>query len=268
MNNGFKGDGQTKRRETPPTWKEPDDPNKSGFEYPNYTIWHTRDGAPVLRVDSTKGSESVSIEGRGGTGIHFLTNNGMKLVANYGRTDITYGQHRSVVTGAHDATYKGDSSTKTVGIRRINNQKDVEESTGGKFVSTAKSYNMSAGEHFDIAAQSAALKTKNGITIESGDGPISMTGKGSATLQSKGGGSVGMDAVSGSAVIQAAFDVAVKGQEVHIKGGGAEVVLKNGKVYINSGESKEPSAAWKGIASSSDTSGTEGYSSSQIPKIG
>lgn len=251
----FKGDGQPTRKNTPPTWPESNDVNKSGHEYPNYFLWHTRTGHVPIRVDDTKGNETVSYEHRSGTKLTFMPNGGMKLVANYGRIDVTYGQNRSVTTGAKDETVRGDSSLRTEGTRRETNEKDVEQSTKGKFVSTAQSYNMSAGEHFDIAAQSAALKTKNGLTMESGDGPVSITGKGSATLQSKGGGSVGMDAVSGSAILQAAFDVAVKGQEVHIKGGGAEVVLKDGKVYINSGMAKDPSAAWKGIASPSDTSG-------------
>jgi hypothetical protein len=235
----------TSKKETPPTFNEKTDTNKSGHDH-NYFCWQTRCGHVPIRVDDTKGNESVSYEHRSGTKLSFLSDGSMKMLANFGRNDTTYGEHRSVVTGAHDATYRGDSSTRTEGKRTETNEKDVEQATKGKFVSTAESYNMSAGKQFDIAAQSAALKTKNGITIESGDGSISMTGKGSATIQSKGGGSVGMDAASGSAIIQAAFDVAIKGQEVHIKGGGAEIVLKDGKVYINSGQAKEPPAAWKG----------------------
>lgn len=246
------------KKETPSSHDESTDVNKSGHNN-NYFLWQTRSGHIPLRVDDTKGNESISTEHRSGSKMSFLPDGSTKFVSSYGHINITYGQYRSIVTGAQDITVRGSSSLRTEGTRRETNEKDVEQSTKGKFVSTAESYNMSAGKQFDIAAQSAALKTKNGITIESGDGPISMTGKGSATLQSKGGGSVGMDAASGSAIIQAAFDVAIKGQEVHIKGGGAEIVLKDGKVYINSGQAKEPSAAWKGIAAPSDM---DGYTSS------
>ena len=258
---------------TPPTWTEPDDANKKGHEYPNHFIWQTRTGHVPIRVDDTKGNESISYEHRSGTKMTFMPSGEMKFVANYGRTDITYGQSRSKITGAQDTTVDGDSSVLTKGTRRITNGKDVEESTTGKVVSTAQSYNMSAGQHFDIAAQSAALKTKNGLTMESGDGPVSITAKGSVTVQSKGGGSVGMDSVSGSAAIQAlvgdivlkaqevhiaggAASIVLKGSEVHIKAGGAEIVLKDGEVRINQGIAeiaKTPEAAWKGIPAPEDT---------------
>jgi len=226
------------KKDTPPTWKEEDDANKKGHEYPNYFIWQTRTGHVPIRVDDTKGNESISYEHRSGTKMSFLPSGEMKFVANYGRTDITYGQSRSKITGAQDATVDGDSSVLTKGTRRITNGKDVEESTTGKVVSTAQSYNMSAGQQFDIAAQSAALKTKNGLTMESGDGPVSITAKGSVTLQSK-GGSVGMEAVSGSAAIQALVgDIVLKAQEVHIAGGAASIVLKGSEVHIKAGSAE------------------------------
>lgn len=246
-------DGQPTRKNTPPTWPESNDVNKSGHEYPNYFLWQTRTGHVPIRVDDTKGNECVSYEHRSGTKLTFMPNGGMKLVAKYGRIDVTYGQNRSITTGAKDETVRGDSSLRTEGTRRETNEKDVEQSTKGKFVSTAQSYNMSAGEHFDIAAQSAALKTKNGLTMESGDGPVSITGKGSTTLESQGGGSVGISSSLGSAVVQGLIAVAIKGNEVHIKGGGAEVVLSDGKVFINSGVAKDPSAVWKAQSTPTDS---------------
>lgn len=246
-------DNQKKRKETPSEWQQPKEINKGGNEYPNYFIWQTRTGNIPLRVDDTKGNESVAIAHRSGSGIQFLPNGGTQFISNYGHTQITYGQSRKIVTGAQDETVHGDSSVRTKGTRRITNEKDVEESTAGKVVSTAQSYNMSAGKHFDIASQSAAFKTKNGITMDSGDGPISLTGKGSTTLESQGGGSVGISSSQGSAVVQGLIAVAVKGNEVHIKGGGAEVVLSDGKVFINSGVAKDPKDVWKAQSTPTDS---------------
>jgi uncharacterized protein (DUF2345 family) len=237
MVSNFKGDGQTKRKETPPTWQEPDNPNKSGFQYPNYTIWHTRSGHAVLRVDDTKGSESVSVEGRGGTGIHFLTNNGMKLVANYGRIDITYGQHRSVVTGAQDQTVRGESSLRTEGKRRETNNSDFESVTNGKSVTAvAGSVSMTVGEGFNLAAEETTIKTDKGITLEASGGPAAISGKGGVSITSK-ESSVLLVSETKSAGISAANKATVKGKETHLSTtGGARIVLKGGNVYINSDE--------------------------------
>lgn len=236
-------DGQPTRKNTPPSWKEPQDANKQGGEYPNYFVWQTRTGNVPLRVDDSEGNESITMQHRSGSMIQFLPNGGIQTVASKGKTEIVFGQHRSMITGAQDVTVKGDSSIRTEGSRRTTTSGDEELSVKGKSVTTAKSVNVTAGEHFDIAAQSFTAKTK-GMLLQATDGPATISSTGSATLSSE-EGSVGMNATKGAAVMQASQKVAIKSQEVHIIGGGvAQIAFVNGKVYINSGVAVPPSAAW------------------------
>lgn len=233
----FKGDGQTKRKETPPTWPESNEVNKSGHEYPNYFLWQTRTGHVPIRVDDTKGNETVSYEHRSGTKLTFMPNGGMKLVANYGRIDVTYGQNRSVTTGAKDETVRGDSSLRTEGTRRETNDNNFESVTNGKYVgAVGGSYSMAVGEGFNLAAEETTFKTDKGMTFESGNGPASFTGKGGVSITSK-ESSVLLSSETKSAGVSASDKAAIKGKETHISNtGGARIVLKGGNVYINSDE--------------------------------
>lgn len=236
-------DGQSTRKKTPPNWKQPQDTNKQGGEYPNYFVWQTRTGNIPIRIDDSEGNESMTMQHRSGSMIQFLPNGGIQTVASKGKTEIVFGQHRSMITGAQDVTVKGDSSIRTEGSRRTTTSGDEELSVKGKSVTTAKSINVTAGEHFDVAAQSFTAKTK-GMLLQATDGPITVSSTGSATLSSE-EGSVGMNATQGSAIMQAAQKVAIKSQEVHIMGGGtAQIAFKDGKVYINSGVAVTTSAAW------------------------
>ena len=238
----YGNDGQNDRKKTPSKWQQPKDAHKSGGQYPNYFVWQTRTGNIPLRVDDTKGNESISMQHRSGSMIQFLPNGGIQTVASKGKTDTTFGQHRSLVTGAQDTTVRGDSSHKTEGSRRTTTNGDDENSVKGKSVTTAKSVSVTAGEHFDIAAQSFTAKTKSTL-IQATDGPATVSAVGSATLSSK-EGSVGMNASAGAAVMQASKEVAVKGSEVHMIGGSGQIAIKDGKVYINSGQAKQPQAVW------------------------
>jgi hypothetical protein len=65
---------------------------------------------------------------------------------------------------------------------------------------------------------------------------------------------VGLNSAAGAAVIQAGLKVSVKGNEVHILGGGGQLVMKDGKVYINSGNAEQPSAVWRGRPEGQQTS--------------
>ena len=239
----MQNDNQTDRKKTPPSWQQPSDPNKSGHEYPNYFVWQTRTGNIPLRVDDTEGNESISMQHRSGSMIQFLPNGGIQTVASKGKTEIVFGQSRSLITGAQDHTVRGDSSIRTEGSRRTTTLGDDETTTKGKSISTAKSVSVTAGEHFDVAAQSFTAKTK-GMLLQATDGPVTLSSTGSATLSSE-EGSAGINASKGSAIMQAAQKVAIKSSEVHIMGGGAaQIAFKDGKVYINCGVAVPPSAAW------------------------
>lgn len=235
------------KKTTPPSHDENQDPNKKGHDH-NYFLWQTRSGHIPLRVDDTKGNESISMEHRTGSKISFLADGSTKFVSNYGRVDITYGQHRSVTTGAHDSTHRGDSSTRTEGTRRETNEKDYEQSTAGKHVSTADSYSMSAKEGFHVAAKDLTIKADSG-TIETGKGPIALTGKGTVSMISQ-GSSVGIGSETGSVGVKAKLDVSTEGREVHISStGGARIVFKGNEVHINGISAVKPEELqpWNGV---------------------
>jgi hypothetical protein len=227
------------KSKTPQSHDESKDTNKEGHNH-NYFLWQTRSGNIPLRIDDTKGNESISVEHRSGSKMSFLADGSTKFVSQYGRVDVTYGQHRSIVTGAHDATYRGQSSRRTMGDHRETNENNVESVTNGKaVVAVGESYNMTVGEGFDLAAEKVTMKAGEGLTFEGGNGPISVTGKGGVGLLST-GSSVLIGSKTDSVGIKAAATVAVQGDEVHVTGGGATLVMKGGKVYINSGSATQP----------------------------
>lgn len=241
-------------KETPPRHSESQTNAKDKVDYPNYAVWQTRSGNMPWFVSDTKGNEFIKCQHR--TGSHWeLTQSGsFKLVSSKNREDITFGKHVSYVTGAQDTTVKGDSSIKTEGTRRVTTNGDSEDTTKGKSVISAKSVNVTAAEQFDIAAQALTAKTKSTL-IQATDGPASISAVGSATISSE-EGSVGMNAAGGAAVIQASMKVSVKGNEVHISGAGGEIVMKGGKVYINSGQFESPAQVWKGHNAGQQTTET------------
>jgi uncharacterized protein (DUF2345 family) len=167
-----------------------------------------------------------------------------KQVTSKNREDITFGKHISYVTGSNDVTVKGDSSLKTDGTRRVTTQGDSENTTRGKEILTAKSYNISVAQQVDIAGQSLTAKTKN-ILMQATDGPIALNAVGNSGLSSK-EGSVGLSAETGAVTMEAGSKVSVKGKEVHLNGGGGEIVMKDGKCYINCGMVQAPKDVWIG----------------------
>ena len=229
---------------TPPNHSESTSNLKDKVDHPNYFAWQTRSGNLPWFVSDSKGNEFMMAMHRTGTHWEMTASGAFKMVASKNREDVTFGKHVSYVTGAQDTTVKGDSSIKTEGTRRVTTNGDSEDTTKGKSVISAKSVNVTAAEQFDIAAQSLTAKTKSAL-IQATDGPASISAVGSATLSSE-DGSVGMNAAGGAAVIQASMKVSVKGSEVHISGAGGEIVMQDGKVYINSGKFESPRQVWKG----------------------
>ncbi len=231
-------------KETPKTQTESQSNAKNKVDYPNYAIWQTRSGNMPYFVSDTKGNEFIKSQHRSGTHWEMTADGRFKTVVSQNREDVTFGKHISEVTGSQDIRVKGDSSLRTEGTRRTTTVGDSEDTTKGKSVISAKSVNVTAAEQFDVAAQSFTAKTKSTL-IQATDGPATVSAVGSATLSSQ-EGSVGMNAAGGAAVIQASMKVSVKGSEVHISGAGAEVVMKDGKVYLNSGQFEAPNQVWKG----------------------
>lgn len=238
-------------KQTPQKHAQSKDSQKDNVEYPNYAVWQTRSGNMPWFVSDTKGKEFMKCQHRTGTSWEMTADGRFKTTVSQNREDVTFGKHVSYVTGSQDTTVKGDSSIRTEGTRRTTTIGDNEDTTKGKSVISAKSVNVTAAEQFDIAAQSFTAKTKSTL-IQATDGPATVSAVGSATLSSE-EGSVGMNAAGGAAVIQASMKVSVKGSEVHISGAGGEVVMKDGKVYINSGQFQSPREVWKGHTAGKQT---------------
>jgi hypothetical protein len=238
-------------KNTPPTHKESQTNAKSKVDYPNYAIWQTRSGNMPWHVSDTKGNEFIKCQHRTGSHWELTSSGAFKMVASKNREDITFGKHVSYVTGAQDTTVKGDSSTRTEGTRRTTTNGDDENTVKGKQVTTAKSVNVTAAEQFDIAAQSFTAKTK-GMLMQATDGPVSVSAVGNATLSSS-DGSVGLASESGAVTLDAGGKISAQASETHFNGGGGQIVMKGGKVYINCGNFEEPSSVWKGRPEGSTT---------------
>lgn len=225
---------------TPPSHKESTSGAKGKIDHPNYSTWQTRTGNVPWYVNDTKGNEFIIIQHRTGSHIEMRADGVLKFVSAKNREDIVYGKHVTKVTGAQDMTVDGDSSVKTGGTRRITTNGDSEDTVKGRSVISAKSVNVNAAEQIDIAGQSFTSKVKNGILMQSTDGSFVASAVGSSVISSK-EGSVGILAETGAVGIAAKQKLSALGEaELHIKGGGGEVVCKGGKVYINCGMFESP----------------------------
>jgi hypothetical protein len=231
-------------KKTPTSFNESKSTARENIEYPNYAVWQTRSGHLMYRVSDAKGKEFIQQQHRSGTGWEITKDGTFKTTISKNREDITFGKHVSYVTGAYDTTVKGDSSLRTEGTRRTTTEGDDETTVKGKSVTTAKSMNITAAEQFDIVAQSVTAKAK-GMLFQSTDGPVTMSAVGDASLSSA-EGSVGLSSKGGSVTVEAGSKVSVNSSETNLGGGGGQIVMKDGKVYINCGNFSEPRSVWKG----------------------
>jgi len=220
---------------------------KGEIEHPNYASWQTRTGLVPWFVNDTKGNEFILSQHRSGTYWEMTPTGAFVQVASKNREDITFGKHVTRTTGSHDITVDGgsDSSVKTTGSRRITTDGDSEMTTKGKMVMSMKNMSILSGEFVDISGQAFTAKMKS-VVMHASDGPISLNAAGDGNLTSS-EGSVALLSKSGAVTLDAGSDISIWGSEsTHIKGGGGEIVAKDGKVYINSGMFKAPSQVWKG----------------------
>lgn len=236
--------GLPPRLKTVPRDQESKQGLKDKIEHPNYASWQTRTGLAPWFVNDTKDNEFIMAQHRSGTHWEMTSTGAFKLVASKNREDITFGKQVSYTTGANDSTVDGDSSVKTKGSRRITTDGDSEMTTKGKMAMSMKNLSILAGEFVDIAGQAFTAKTKS-IVMQATDGPIALNAVGNAGLSSV-EGSVGLFSGAGAITLDAGEKISISGTETHINGGGGEVVVKEGRVYINSGMFKTPKQVWKG----------------------
>lgn len=206
---------QNPRGYTPRTWNAPDDARRKPSTYPNYWIRKTRSGHEI-RLDDTDGNEHISIQHRSGTLMQFLADGHFMLDAKRGRTDVTYGEHRSYVTGAYDKTVIGDMSAKVHANQYNTIYGNKGEAVKGDFAGTYKSHNMNVAEQMDISTGTMTTKINNssseqalgamskistyGMTLASLESALGMAGKTGIGILS--GGGIGMQAKGGNIAIR------------------------------------------------------------------
>jgi len=239
-------------KETPSQHSQTPQSMNGPVEYPNYFSFQDRCGNTPRFINNTRGNEFIMCQHRSGSYWELSPTGSFNIVASQNREDITFGKHVSYVTGAQDTTVDGDSSVKTNGTRRTTTNGNSEQTVKGDAAISAKSINMAASEGVDLAGQSFTAKTKSAL-IQATDGPVTLSAVGNAGLEST-EGSVGLYSEVGAATIEAGMKISVKGNEVHISGAGGEVVMKQGKVYINSGVFEAPDQVWKGRPEGTQTS--------------
>lgn len=244
-------------KETPSQHSQTPQSMNGNVEYPNYFTFQDRCGNTPWFINNTRGNEFIMCQHRSGSYWELSPTGSFNIVASQNREDITFGKHVSYVTGAQDTTVDGDSSVKTNGTRRITTNGNSEQSVKGDAAISAKSINMAASEGVDLAGQSFTAKTKSAL-IQATDGPVTLSAVGNAALSSK-EGSVGIQSEVGAVTMESGWSISIKGNEVHIKGGGGEVVMKGGNVYINSGMFQEPKAVWRGREAGSEKHETAPY---------
>jgi len=241
-------------KKTPATQSESKTNAKDEVVYPCYSIWQTRTGNVPWYVSDTKGNEFMKCQHRSGTHWEMNAKGTLKFVASKNREDITFGKHVSYTTGSQDSTVVGDSSIRTEGSRHVTTVGDSENTVKGKQVTTAKSVNITAGEHVDIAAQAGYFAGDKGLLLTSTNGPAALATTGGTASISSETGTVAASSKSGSTVLNAGEEIAaqagngfhvtggpevvVNGDEVHVKAGSAMIVMKEGKIFLNSGGAK------------------------------
>ncbi len=221
------------KKKTPPTWSTPPDARKKkgAGKYPNCWVRQTRSGH-VMIFDDSKGAEHITLQHRKGTMFQMDSDGTLQIRASSSRVDVTYGAHRSVVTGAKDESVMGDKSTKVDGSYNSTIIGDSTQSIGGKSVLTATSKSEVVTEGVDTVSGWETKKVNNSSTTQV---------LGAATMLSKYGMTIG--STSSSMAIGAKKQVGIKsGQEMaleaggkfSLKSGGAEIALVDGKIYMNS----------------------------------
>ena len=223
------------RKKSVATWNSYPDArkNKKAGKYPNCWVRQTRSGHVII-IDDSSGGEHITIQHRGGTMFQMNADGSLQIRTSKGRQDITFGEHRSLTTGAKEDTIEGDSSVKTKGGSSQTTLGDSTVAIKGKSVISSKSESKIVSEGIDIVAGWETKKVNNSSTTQV---------LGASTMLSKYGMTLG--STDSSLALGAKKQVGIKsGQQMAIEAGGkfsikavgGEIAIVDGKVYINSGQ--------------------------------
>ena len=255
------------RGKTPEKWDGPVDEKQDGGDYPNYIVHRDRSGNVTFHSKS-KNNEFISLQHRAGQKMTFKPDGAIETVAHRGRYDLTFGEHRSRVSGGEDRTVKGDSSRKTDGERNETTYQDTNVSQGGNFTASPQSFNMTVAENFDVAGGSGTMAFTGGMTM-AGQGHGSFVFNGGVTMGSASASGTGDTSIGSSKNIAMA-----SAQQTAIKSGGqASIMTKSGhiamdsgggqKIYLNSGMSQDATQIASNSESGADA-GESGQSNYQV----
>lgn len=229
-----KSDGGIDKNEagkTGKTWHGPKDirEGKGAGKYPNYWSYKTRSGH-VIQYDDSKGSESITIQHRGGSAMQFLPNGAIHMAAHNGKYDVIFGENRMTVTGAQDITVKGEGSMLVYGNYRQTVHGNMEVACTGSYNITAKDMIMNPRGNFSVAGKTGTMKFSDSIQIsaEQTAGIVAgknavlsggdMTGVGGGKTTYVAGKSVAAMYSDGTTYVSAKDTVHVKAKEVNTEG--------------------------------------------------
>lgn len=95
-------------------WNLPKDSRKSGEKYPNFNVLKTVSGH-IIQYDDSKGSESITIQHRTGSLLQFQSDGSLVFKNEKNKYEVTFGDHKVLISGVYDVTVNGGASLKVEG---------------------------------------------------------------------------------------------------------------------------------------------------------
>lgn len=111
-------------------WDLPKDNRETGLKYPHYDIKKTASGHTLI-FDDTPGSESVTIEHRGGSLMQMQADGKVVFKAAGGVYQAVFGDSNVIVTGRQDITVNGGGSLKVEGDYDVTVAGNMKTTIGG-----------------------------------------------------------------------------------------------------------------------------------------
>lgn len=221
------------RGTTPEKWQKKEDPRHTPVNENLLYTWKCRSGH-VETISSAPGNEYWIRQHRTGSLEGFMPDGSMWSVANRGRYDEIYGEHRQKITGASDRRIDGDRSELVKGNGYTTTHGNEENTIRGMMTQTARNMSFTSAQGFDVVSGHMAVKTENSLTVQA-QGALSLLSAKGAVIGSSGDAAViaGKTGVAVRSGADIAFDG--KGKISFSNDSGAQVVFVGDKVYINSG---------------------------------
>lgn len=238
---------------TPEKWKGPKDAREhpGAGTYPNYYSHKTRSGHTIV-IDDSDGTESITLQHRGGSMIQFMPDGAVQFVSHNGQYTFVFGENRMIVTGAYDITVQGGGSLRVEKDYNVTVMGNMNTTVTGDMNITAKNMNTVVRGNMDTSAKNMTTKvegsteiTTEGVTSISSDGGLSMSSTGES-VSILGQGDVGIG-TTGKLMLHS-------GGSTHIKADASLNMQSSGKFSIKAGGivGVDGSATWLQSGKSND----------------